>query len=209
MARSAKCSAVRLVRAENRPPGSASSGELPSQMYSDADLLTIRGPGGGHSARSPAGGLITAQSANDIVRDHRYTPSLLVRLNCRSCTLNQAAYAATGSAPASSAASTVTRPARRISSAASSTTSSTASSTSPTGQSRAETPSRKAAAAVAAGRRSPGDRSSRYRASKTRRPNGTSGTASASSWSSYASKSTGRVASVAAQAGSPKRRAIR
>ena len=207
MARSAKCSAVRLVRAENRPPGSASSGELPSQMYSEA---AFRGPGGGHSARSPAGGLITAQSANDIVRDHRYTPSLLVRLNCRSCTLNQAAYAATGSAPASSAASTVTRPARRISSAASSTTSSTASSTSPTGQSRAETPSRKAAAAVVAtGRRSPGDRSSRYRASKTRRPNGTSGTASASSWSSYASKSTGRVASVAAQAGSPKRRAIR
>jgi hypothetical protein len=49
-------------------------------MYSDA---AIRGPGGGHSARSPAGGLITAQSANDIVRDHRYTPSLLVRQNIR------------------------------------------------------------------------------------------------------------------------------
>ena len=87
MARSAKRSARWLVRAENRPPGSASSGELPSQMYSDA---AIRCPGGGHSARSPAGGLITAQSANDIVRDHRYTPSLLVRLNWCSRVLNQA-----------------------------------------------------------------------------------------------------------------------
>src|SRR5438876_1349893 len=76
MARSAKCSASRLVRAENRPPGRRSSGELPSQMYSEE---AIRGPGGGHRTRSPGGGLITAQSANDIVRDHRYTPSLLVR----------------------------------------------------------------------------------------------------------------------------------
>ena len=81
MARSAKCSASRLVRAENRPPGIASTGEFAFQMYSEA---AIRGPGGGHSGRSAAGGLITAQSANDIVRDHRYTPSLLVRLNwCR------------------------------------------------------------------------------------------------------------------------------
>src|SRR5690349_19120338 len=98
MARSAKCSANRLVRAENRPPGRRSSGELPSQMYSEA---AIRGPGGGHSARSATGGLITAQSANDIVRDHRYTPSLLVRLNWCWWMLNQALYAATGSAPAS------------------------------------------------------------------------------------------------------------
>ena len=81
MARSAKCSASMLVRAENRPPGMVSSGEFPFQMYSEAGSLTIRGPGGGHSTRSLAGGLITAQSANDIVRDHRYTPSLLVRLN--------------------------------------------------------------------------------------------------------------------------------
>ena len=87
MARSAKCSASRLVRAENRPPGIVSSGELPSQMYSEA---AIRWPGGGHSTRSAAGGLITAQSANNIVRDHRYTPSLLVRLNWCSCRLNQA-----------------------------------------------------------------------------------------------------------------------
>ena len=115
MARSAKLSASALVRAENRPPGIRSSGEFPSQMYRDA---AIRGPGGGHRLRSLAGGLITAQSANDIVRDHRYTPSLLVRLNWCSCTLNQAAYPATGSAPASSAAATVTRPARRIASAA-------------------------------------------------------------------------------------------
>ena len=57
------------------------AGEFVFQMYSDA---AIRGPGGRHSTRSAAGGLITAQSANDIVRDHRYTPSLLVRLNwCR------------------------------------------------------------------------------------------------------------------------------
>src|SRR6266700_2609361 len=101
MARSAKCSASRLVRAEKRPPGSASSGEFPSQMYSDA---AIRGAfswlSGGHSGRSPAGGLITAQFANDIVRDHRYTPSLLVRLNWWSRVLNQAEYPATGSAPA-------------------------------------------------------------------------------------------------------------
>ena len=68
MARSAKCSASRLVRAENRPPGSVRSGEFPSQMYSDA---AIRCPGGGHRTRWPAGGLITAQFANDIVRDHR------------------------------------------------------------------------------------------------------------------------------------------
>ena len=38
-----------------------------------------------------AGGLITAQFANDIVRDHRYTPSLVVRLNLCSCRSNQAA----------------------------------------------------------------------------------------------------------------------
>jgi hypothetical protein len=82
MARSAKCSASRLVRAENRPPGSAGSGEFASQIYSDA---ATRGPVGGHSARSPAGGLITAQFANDIVRDHRCTPSLLVTLNWCSC----------------------------------------------------------------------------------------------------------------------------
>src|SRR5437773_12557449 len=87
MARSAKRSASRLVRAENRPPGSARRGELPSQMYSEA---AIRGPAGGHSTRSAHAALITAQSANDIVRDHRYTPSLLVRLNWCSCTLNQA-----------------------------------------------------------------------------------------------------------------------
>ena len=196
-----------MVRAENRPPGRRSSGELPSQMYSDAAIRGIRVPGGGHSAGSATGGLITAQSANDIVRDHRYTPSLLVRLNWCSWMLNQALYAATGSAPASSAASTVTSPARRTSSAPSSTTSSTASSTSPTGQSSADTPSRKAAAVVRAGRRSPGARSSRYRASKTRKPNGMSGTASDSSWSSYASKSTGMVASVAprraARSGAP------
>ena len=79
MARSAKCSAVRLVRAENRPPGSASRGELPSQMYSDAELQSV-GPAGAQRPLA-AGGLITAQSTNNIVRDHRYTPSLLVRLN--------------------------------------------------------------------------------------------------------------------------------
>ena len=78
MARSAKFRASALVRAENRPPGIRSSGEFPDQIYSDD---AIRGPPGGHSIRSSAGGLITAQSANDIVRDHRYTPSLRVRLN--------------------------------------------------------------------------------------------------------------------------------
>jgi hypothetical protein len=88
MARSAKFSASALVRAENRPPGIASSGEFPSQMYSEA---AIRGPSGEHSARSSAGGLITAQFANDIVRDHRYTPSLLVRLNSCSWASNQPA----------------------------------------------------------------------------------------------------------------------
>ncbi len=93
--------------------------------------------------------------------------------------------------------------ARRISSATSRTASSIASRASPTGQMIADTPSRKAAAVVGAGRRSPGDRSSRYRAIMTRRPNGMSGTASDSSWSSYASKKTGMAASVATQAGSP------
>src|SRR5438128_1419543 len=127
MARSAKSLASALVRAENRPPGIRGSGELPDQMYSEA---AIRGPSaGGHSGRSLTGGLITAQSANDIVRDHRYTPSLRVRLNWCSRASNQEAYATTGSSPASSAASAAT-PARRITSAASS----TASSASPTGQ---------------------------------------------------------------------------
>ena len=88
MARSAKLSASALVRAENRPPGIRSSGDCPSQMYSDE---AIRGPPGGHSVRSSAGGLITAQFANDIVRDQRNTPSLLVRLNWCSCRSNQAA----------------------------------------------------------------------------------------------------------------------
>ena len=78
MARSAKFSASVFVRAENRPPGMVSSGEFPFQMYSDA---AMRRPGGGHSACSLAGGLITAQSANDMVRDQRNTPSLLVRPN--------------------------------------------------------------------------------------------------------------------------------
>src|SRR5205823_9804732 len=72
-----------------------------SQMYSEEAIRGIRVPGGGHSTSSSADGLITAQFANDIVRDHKYTPSLLVRLNWCSWVLNQAPYAATGSAPRS------------------------------------------------------------------------------------------------------------
>src|SRR5580698_4771586 len=88
MARSAKFSASELVRAENRPPGIRSSGELASQMYSEEAIL---GPDGGHSTSSSAGGLITAQLANDIVRDQRNTPSLRVSVNWCSCTSNHAA----------------------------------------------------------------------------------------------------------------------
>jgi len=92
MARSAKLSASALVRAENRPPGIRNRGDAPDQMYSeDAIRSAPSRPAGGHSICSSAGGLITAQSANDIVRDHRYTPSLLVRLNWCSCRSNQAA----------------------------------------------------------------------------------------------------------------------
>ncbi|MGH3188559.1 MAG: hypothetical protein ACRDPY_11370 [Streptosporangiaceae bacterium] len=177
MARSAKFSASAFVRAENRPPGSRSSGEFPSQMYSEA---ASRGPAGGHKNRSPGGGLITAQSANDIVRDQRNTPSLLVSVNWCSCRSNHPAYPATGIAPAITAATKAVTPTRRTSSA----TSSTASSTSPTGHNIAETPSAKAAPAVKAGRRSPGDRSSRYRAIRTMRQNEMSGTVSVSSCSS-------------------------
>src|SRR5580658_10538790 len=36
----------------------------------------------GHRGSRSAGGLITAQLANDIVRDHRNSPVLLVMLNC-------------------------------------------------------------------------------------------------------------------------------
>src|SRR5436190_21674015 len=35
----------------------------------------------GHSARRSGGGLTVPQSAKDIVRDHRNSPALLVRLN--------------------------------------------------------------------------------------------------------------------------------
>ena len=59
-------------------------------MYSDDGDPRARPLAGTASARS-AGGLITAQFANDIVRDHRNTPSLLVRLNWCSCRSNQAA----------------------------------------------------------------------------------------------------------------------
>ncbi len=56
--------------AENFLPGRRSSGESGAQMNVEA---AGRGPArrGGHSAASLGGGLITAQLAKLIVRDHR------------------------------------------------------------------------------------------------------------------------------------------
>src|SRR5437764_3338476 len=58
----------------------------------------------GHSAWRSAGGRITAQFANDMVRDHRNMPLLLVMLTGPCTAANQPRYPATGITPASSAA---------------------------------------------------------------------------------------------------------
>ncbi len=70
IARSAKFFASAFLLAENLGPGTLFSGEFFSQMNVDADGRCATG-WRGHSASSPAGGLMTAQLANVIVRDHR------------------------------------------------------------------------------------------------------------------------------------------
>src|SRR6266700_2230413 len=69
----------------------------------------------GHSACRSAGGLITVQSANDIVRDHRNSPLLLLMLNEPCAASNQPMYATTGSAPATRPAAARRQPTRWIS----------------------------------------------------------------------------------------------
>src|SRR5215471_5860801 len=69
----------------------------------------------GQSARRSAGGLITAQLANDMVRDHRNSPLLLLRLNEPCTAANQLMYPTTGSTPASSEAPARRHPALLIS----------------------------------------------------------------------------------------------
>ena len=71
-----------------------------------------RGWFSGHSGRRSAGGLILAQLAKVMVRDHRNSPLLLVTLNEPYTEANQPMYATMGSTPASSAAPALSQPAR-------------------------------------------------------------------------------------------------
>src|SRR5450755_1514730 len=64
----------------------------------------------GQSARRFCGGLMTAQLANDMVRDHKNSPSLLVSPTLPVAAANHAMYPATGSRPAARAASAVRQP---------------------------------------------------------------------------------------------------
>src|SRR5712692_1019690 len=74
--------------------------------------LRLPGCAVGHSAFRSAGGLMTAQFAKDIVRDHRNSPLLLLRLKLPWAVENQNVYPATGATPASRAAPARRQPAR-------------------------------------------------------------------------------------------------
>src|SRR5215831_11965777 len=81
----------------------------------DPGCAVVIGCCSGQSARRSAGGLMTAQFANDMVRDQRNKPLLLVRLNEPFTTSNHEMKATTDTAPPASTAHTRRQPARRIS----------------------------------------------------------------------------------------------
>jgi hypothetical protein len=144
---------------------------------------------------------MTAQSANDMVRDHRNRPLLLVRLTEPQTAANQAMYAATGSAPAASAATAGRQPARRISSQPGT----AAMKTSAVGRTTADRPS--SAPATATRRAGGGSRhSSTAKPATMRAIASRSPMISRSSSSSAGRNSTGVTASVAPQPGSPRQR---
>ena len=69
----------------------------------------------GHSGTSCGAGWMILQLAKLVVRDHRNSPSLLVRPIVPDAAANQATYPATGSSPAASAAPARRQPDRRTS----------------------------------------------------------------------------------------------
>src|SRR5262252_8448111 len=69
----------------------------------------------GQSAWRPACGRITAQFTNDMDRDHRNMPLLLVMLKVPCTAANQPRYPAPGITPASSAAPALRQPTQRSS----------------------------------------------------------------------------------------------
>src|SRR5579862_2413205 len=69
----------------------------------------------GHSGSRSAGGLMTAQLANDIVRDHRNRPVLLVMSNWPYSEKNRSMYPSSGTANAVTHAVTTRQPTRLIS----------------------------------------------------------------------------------------------
>src|SRR5579859_2142163 len=68
-----------------------------------------------HNGTRSAGGLMIEQSANDMVRDHRKIPVLLVMLNCPVSLSNQLMYTTSGIANAVTHATTTRQPTRRSS----------------------------------------------------------------------------------------------
>src|SRR5579863_8319300 len=80
-----------------------------------ADLVELSGWFCGHSGIRSAGGLMTEQLANDIVRDHRNSPVLLVMSNWPYSEKNRSMYPSSGTAKAVTHAVITRQPTRRTS----------------------------------------------------------------------------------------------